>query len=408
MKCLFFAPEICDRSTKEEKMNTKRFSHVLVTDQPSLGRLATELEKEPAIAVDLEADSLFHYRDQVCLLQISTESLHILVDPLALKDLSPLSAVFANPHVEKVFHGADNDIRALHRDFGIEVNSLFDTQIAARFLGSRETGLAALLKQKLGVHIDKKYQKKDWSKRPLPPSMLEYAIQDTFYLFALSAMFKEELRTKDRLAWVEEECEILSKVRQVPPVNGPLFLGFKGASRLDGTSLAVLEAILQLRDETARRRNLPPFKILANAPIMEIVKKKPKSKTDLSSIHGLSARQVRILGPAILERTEQAMNTEEEGLPAFPKTRRRQVDRRVSVRVKALKAWRKRRAKEMGIDGSLVCTNAQIDAIAFIFPHGQEELAAVPGLRIWQREVFGEEICALVQDSGSPSMIGPK
>ena len=394
---------------KEEKMNTKRFSHVLVTDQSSLGRLAAELEKEQAIAVDLEADSLFHYREQVCLLQISTEFLHILVDPLALKDLSPLSGVFASSLVEKVFHGADNDIRALHRDFGIEVNSLFDTQIAARFLGSKETGLAALLKQKLGVHIDKKYQKKDWSKRPLPPPMLDYAIQDTFYLLALSAMFKEELRTKDRLAWVEEECEMLSKVRQDAPVKGPLFLGFKGASRLDGTSLAVLESILQLRDEKARRRNLPLFKILANAPIMEIVKKKPKSKMDLSSIPGLSARQIRTLGPSILKRTEQAMNTEEDEIPAFPKTRRRQVDRKVSGRVKALKIWRERCAREMGLDdGSLVCTNAQIDAIAFIFPRGQEELAAVPGLRVWQRELFGREICALLQDSGSSSMIGPK
>ncbi len=397
-----------DESMKEEKMSTKRFSHVLVADKSSLGRMAAELEKEPAIAVDLEGDSLFHYREQACLLQISTRSLNILVDPLALKDLSLLSAVFASLRVQKIFHGADNDIRALHRDFGIEVKSLFDTQIAARFLGSKETGLATLLKQKLGVHIDKKYQKKDWSKRPLPPPMLDYAVQDTFYLLSLSAMLKEELCTEDRLAWVEEECRVLSKVRQDPPAKGPLFFGFKGASRLDRTSLAVLESILQLRDETARRRNLPPFKILTNTPIMEIVEKKPKSQLELSSINGLSARQIRTLGDSILKRTEQAMNTGEEELPAFPRNRRRQMDSRVSGRVKALKAWRKRRARDIGIDGSVVCTNAQIDAIAFIFPHEQEELAAIPGLRVWQRELFGGEICALLQNSGSPSVTGTK
>jgi ribonuclease D len=393
----FSVSRISDESTQQEKMSTKQFSYVLVTDQSSLGRIAAELDRTSAIAVDLEADSLFHYRERVCLLQISTGSMHILVDPLALKDLSILSTVFGSPRVQKVFHGADNDIRALHRDFGIEVNSLFDTQIAARFLGSRETGLSALLKQKLGVHIDKKYQKKDWSKRPLPPSMLDYAVQDTFYLLPLSAMLKEELRAEDRLAWVEEECRVLSKVRQDPSAKGPLFFGFKGASRLDCTSLAVLESILQLRDEAASRRNLPPFKILANAPIMEIVEKKPKSQMELSSINGLSARQIRALGNSILTRTEQAMKTEEE-LPAFPKNRRRQMDSRVSGRVKALKAWRKRRAREIGIDGSLVCTNAQIDAIAFIFPHEQEELAVIPGLRVWQRELFGGEICAVLQD----------
>jgi len=143
-------------------MSSDRTLYILVKDQSALARMAAELEKEKAIAVDLEADSLFHYREQVCLLQISTRLQNYLVDPLVLKDLSSLSPIFANPRVRKVFHGADNDIRALYRDFRIDVNGLFDTQIAARFLGNGETGLAGLLKENLGVFLDKKFQKKDW------------------------------------------------------------------------------------------------------------------------------------------------------------------------------------------------------------------------------------------------------
>jgi ribonuclease D len=381
-------------------MSAKQSSYLLVEDEHSLGRMAVKLKDEPAIAVDLEADSLFHYQEKVCLIQISTPLQNILVDPLALHDLSPLSPVFADHQIQKVFHGADNDIRSLHRDFGIEVNALFDTQIAARFVGSTETGLATLLKERLGVLVDKKYQKKDWSKRPLPPAMLDYAVQDTVHLLRLSRMLEKELLAKNRLLWVKEECGVLSKVRQDPPGNGPFFLRFKGASRLDGRSLAVLESMLQLRDKAARRRNLPPFKVLGNAPIMEIATKKPRSEAELVPIKGLSAGQVRTLGNSILRWIEKAMSLPEDNLPAFPKRKRQQMDAKSSGRAKVLKSWRSRRAKEMGVDPSLICTNAQIQSIAIISPKGQEELARIPGVRAWQRKLFGDEICALLQGTG--------
>jgi len=377
-------------------MSSNRTSYILVKDQSTLGRMAIELEKETAIAVDLEADSLFHYREQVCLLQISTPSENFLVDPFVLKNLSPVSPAFANPLVKKVFHGADNDIRSLYRDFHIEVNGLFDTQIAARFLGNGETGLAGLLKERLGVLVDKKFQKKDWSKRPLPTQMLDYAVHDTSHLLGLSAMFEKELRAKSRLSWVEEECELLSKVRQDQRGNEPLFLRFKGAGRLDNRGLAILESILQWRDQRAKERNLPPFKVLGNAPIMEIAKRKPRSKEGLEAIAGLSAGQREKLGTSILKRAEEAMQLPEAGLPTYPKTKRQEVDAGVSRRVKALKAWRTRKAKEMDLDRSLVCTNAQIQSIALISPRGQEDLKGIAGLRAWQRKLFGGEICSLL------------
>lgn len=379
-----------------KRMSSDRTPYILVKDQSTLGRMATALEKESAIAVDLEADSLFHYREQVCLLQISTPSQNFLVDPLVLKDLSPVSPVFANSRVQKVFHGADNDIRSLYRDFHIEVNTLFDTQIAARFLGNGDTGLAGLLKERLGVTLDKKFQKKNWSKRPLPAAMLDYAVQDTSHLLGLSRMFEKELRSMNRLSWVEEECDLLSKVREDPHENAPLFLRFKGAGRLDKRGLAILESILQWRDQRARERNLPPFKVLGNMPIMEIAKRKPGSEADLDAVAGLGAGQREKLGTAILKRAEEAMRLPEADLPPYPKSKRQKLDAGVSRRVKTLKAWRTRRAKELGIDPSLVCTNAQIQSIALTFPKGQEELAGITGLRTWQKKLFGGEICSLL------------
>ena len=375
-------------------------SYLLVKDRSNLSRIAAGLERETAIGVDLEADSMFHYQEKVCLIQISTPLQDILVDPLSLDDLSPLSPIFADPNILKVFHGADYDIRSLYRDFDIEVNSVFDTQIAARFLGIRRTGLARLLKERLGVLVEKKYQKRDWSERPLPAAMLAYAVQDTCHLLPLSRILEKELRVKGRLFCVEEEFELLSKVRPVPPDANPLFLRFKGASRLGTRGLAVLESILQLRDDTARRRDLPPFKILGNAPIMEIAERRPVTERDFGRIKGLSARQVRMLGRSILKKIDESTKLPENELPAFPRNTEERIGAKASKKVKALKGWRELRAKEMSIDPSLVCTNAQIHSLALAYLKRRKDLEGIDTIRAWQRRLFGSEICYILKGIG--------
>jgi ribonuclease D len=276
------------------------------------------------------------------------------------------------------------------------VNSLFDTQIAARFLGIRETGLACLLKERLGVLVEKKYQKRDWSERPLPDAMLAYAVQDSCHLLTLSQILEKELRVKGRLFWVEEECELLSNVRPVAPNGNPLFLRFKGASRLDPRGLAVLESILQLRDDTARLRDVPPFKILGNATIMEIAERKPVTEKDLERIKGLSAGQARMLGRSILKQTVGCIKLPENELPAFPRNTEQRIGAKPLKRVKALKVWREQRAKEMDIDPSLVCTNAQIHSLALAYPRRLKDLEGIDTMRAWQKRLFGNEICFLL------------
>jgi ribonuclease D len=379
-------------------MSREKPAYLLVKDRPNLRRVAAGLERETAIGVDLEADSLFHYQEKVCLIQISTSLQDILVDPLSLDDLSPLTPIFADPNILKVFHGADYDIRSLYRDFGIEVNSLFDTQIAARFLGIMETGLAPLLKEKFGVLVEKKYQKRDWSRRPLPDAMLAYAVQDARHLIPLKRILEKQLRVKGRLFCVEEECELLSKVRPVSQDGNPLFPRFKGARRLDPRGLAVLESILQLRDEMARRRDLPPFKILGNAAIMDIAETKPVTKRDLARIKGLSSGQIKILGRHILKKTDESITLPENDLPAFPRNTGQPIGAKVAKKAKALKQWREQRAKRMGIDPSLVCTNAQIQSLALSHPKRRKDLEGIDTIKAWQKRLFGSEICNLLND----------
>jgi len=383
-------------------MSDDEQDYLHVENRDALLKCVSILENEAVIGVDLEADSMFHYQEKVCLLQFSTPSCNILVDPLAVGDLSPLAPIFKSPETLKIFHGADYDIRSLYRDFEIEVNALFDTQIAARFLGLRDIGLASLLKGKLNITLEKKYQKKDWSQRPLPAPMLEYAVHDTCHLLSLWKILMAELRRIDRLSFVEEECQLQTTVRSAVPGNEPLFLKFNGAGRLDRRSLAVLEALLHLRDHLAKRRALPLFKVIGNSQVAALATRKPVKPGDLQNIRGFSPKQINQLGATILKTVRPALALPENELPVYPRKRSEKISPEVGDRMKRLKEWRDQRGSEMGVDPAIICTNAQAKTLAFSNPHDPDDIRAWesnPGLGIknWQREQFGTEICGVLK-----------
>lgn len=386
---------------KKDMTNYNHTEYILIENNADLEKIALELQTEPAIGVDLEGDSMFHYQEKVCLLQISTHSLNIVIDPLSVGDFSPLAPIFADARIQKIFHGADYDIRSLYRDFGIEVHSLFDTQIAAKFLGLRETSLASLLKEKFYVLSEKKYQKKDWSQRPLPTDMLQYAVQDICYLLPLAGILEKALMKNGRLFCVEEESELLSSVRPNSSGIKPFFLSFKGAARLDPRSLAVLEKILCFRDQVARRRDRPHFKVMGNKPIMEIALMKPMAQSDFAGIMGLSRNQIEYMGRSLIEKIKEGLDLPEEELPVYPNNKSgERLRSREAARVKALKEWRERTGGKTGIDPSLVCTNAQIRALAIANPEEPEGMECIKEIRKWQIKLFGPDICNVLQKTG--------
>ena len=374
-----------------------KFSYRFIETVPELEQMARILGGEKIIGVDLEADSMYHYFEKVCLIQLATESHIFVVDPLAVKNLSSFRPVFADPGIRKVFHGSDYDIRSLYKDFGIEVNHLFDTQIACKFLGLRETGLEAVLRTKFQVTLDKKFQKKDWSARPLSLEMIEYAATDGMHLIPLARLLERELKDKGRLSWVEEECASLSKVRPNLPSSAPLYFRIKGADRLDPRSLAVLEALLQSRSALAEKMDLPPFKILGKEAIMEFVLQKPLTIEELGASGILSQKQKDRFGTRLLAKVQEAMAMREEDLPVYPRIVRVKVGAAVRRRIKALKAWRETRAEDLQLEPGVILNNALVQAVAEKNPRYLEDVEEVPGLKKWQRAVFGEDILAMLQ-----------
>jgi len=363
----------------------------------ALKKITKSLERERNIAIDLEADSMYHFKEKVCLLQMSTKKRNIIVDPIQIKDLSPLKPLFLSRKIRKIFHGADYDIRSLYRDFNIEIKNLFDTETACRFLGFKETGLGTVLGKYFNINLDKKYQKKDWSKRPLPQEMIDYAAIDVIYLIPLADILIHDLERIDRLSWVFEECELLSNVRPILQENEPLFLKFKGAGRLKSRSLVVLEALLQFRRNIAEKKDRPLFKIIGNDALMKIATGKPVTPKRLKGLKALSTKQLNMWGNEVIEVVTQALNLPKNQLPVYPRKKAPVLPPAVPRRAKALKKWRNQRATELDIDPGLLCNNALIIAMAIANPTEKKKLEKIQDMKHWQKTKFGNEIVTVLR-----------
>jgi len=364
----------------------------LVDTPEGLDHLVCILKDLDVMAVDLEADSMYHFQDKVCLIQLAAGHQIFIVDPIKLKSIKPLKSVFIDNRIRKIFHGADYDIRSLFRDFDIVIDNLFDTELACRFLGIQQSGLDAVIQSFFHVKLEKKYQKKDWSQRPLPHAMINYAAKDVQYLLQLSDILEKKLIQMNRLSWVEEECRLLSTVRPNTSHDAPLFLNFRGAGKLSSRELAVLEEMLIWRREIARKKDRPLFKILGNHPILKLVHKKPRTTDELVESKLLSSKQLHMFGRQLLAAIERGLNAPDDDLPVYPRRRAPRISEAASRRASRLKSWKEARAKGLSIDPALVLTKMQIMEIVKTTPANLRDLGRIGSLKAWQIQEFGEEI----------------
>ncbi len=367
-----------------------------ISTPAELELFVSRIGKEKILAVDLEADSMFHYQEKVCLVQMAGNGENVVIDPLDVNDLSPLAPIFKDNTICKVFHGSDYDVRSLYRDFSIEINNLFDTQLASMFLGERETSLGAVVSNHFGIKLDKRYQKKDWSQRPLPDGMIEYAASDVFHLIPLARLLTDALAEKGRLGWVMEECALLSDVRPAENGDAPLFLRFRGAGRLPRRNLAALEGLLQYRRKLAMKKDRPLFKVFSNTSLLEIATALADTPQAMETARCLSAKQIRIYGKPLAKVVQKAKSLATKDLPTYPRKRRPSVSPKVPERIKAIKAWRDELADRLGLDPALLFNKALMTAITVHRPLDIQGLREVEGIRNWQVEAFGKNILKIL------------
>ena len=364
----------------------------LINSRSDLAAAVRHLAGHSVIAGDLEADSMFHFKERICLLQMAAPNIIYIIDPLAISDMSSLKPVLENRNIRKVFHGADYDVRSLYRDFNISMQNLFDTELASRFLGYAETGLNAMIRQEFDIELEKKFQKKDWSQRPLPDEMIIYAGDDVRYLIALHERLEKALQAKGRLEWAMEEFEYIAAVRPEPGEARPLFLRCKGAGRLDPKSLSVLEALLEMRIEKARQKDRPPFKIMGTQALLELAQARPKSMKKLESQNILSRRQIQMYGPDILRAIKAGASVPADQLPNYPRHARPRQSAADLQKIRRMKRWREKEAKRLAIDPGVFFSNAQIKTLVEAAPTTIEGLEAIPDLKKWQIREYGNQL----------------
>ena len=393
-----------------------------LSDLECLGR---QLSGETVLAIDTEADSLHHYFPKVCLIQVSTNQHTFVIDPLAVQPMGVLRPLLGSKEIKKVFHGADYDLRSLFRDFSIRVENLFDTMVASQFMGERELSLAVVLGKRFGLLVSKKYQRADWSKRPLSHDMLLYAAHDTAHLIRLYRELERELRSKGRLSWVEEECERLSidctlggnseftpyvadgqknggslthlMPSKAKPLKSPLFRRFKGAGKMEPRDLAILEELLLFRERRAIQEDRPPFRLFGNHVIKELVRTRPVDRGALGKVSGLPTGFMKRYAEGVLKAIRCGIELQADRLPAFPKKRLPSPDPKKRARLRRLKAWREQKARQLELEPGVLCNNALLEALADAHPKDPDELRAVPRMKNWQRKTLGHEIVEVLR-----------
>ncbi|HOQ04249.1 MAG TPA: HRDC domain-containing protein [Anaerohalosphaeraceae bacterium] len=249
----------------ELPLETQRiFSFEYVQNAQALTAMLEQIQTASRLALDTEADSYHHYYPKVCLIQLSTEDSHFIVDPLADFELKAFFEILCQKNL--VLHDAGYDLRMLKASFGFEPKGeIFDTMLAARLIGREHVGLSDLLADFLGVQVHKKNQRADWSKRPLSDELLKYAMDDTCHLLELADILSGKLAELGRLEWHRQSCRwsVRSALQPAKNNNNPDEIWrIAGVSRLKPKEMAFVRELWHWREKEAQKADVPPFRIM--------------------------------------------------------------------------------------------------------------------------------------------------
>jgi ribonuclease D len=358
------------------------------------------------IAFDTEFMGEGRYRTLLCLIQLAAsdgegdEQIEI-IDPLAGGfPTEPLASVLADPQIELVVHAGRQDIALLRRALGCEVRNVFDTQVAAGFLGlGAQCSYDTLLAELLGVRLSKSASFTRWDARPLSPEQLEYARDDVVHLTALALELQRRLDEVGRLRWAREECEFLERVSDERDLN-TIFERLPHVRSMNAVSQNVARELVAWRERTAAERNRPVQSVLGDAALVEIAKRKPSTLRKLEEIRGVGQNSLRRRGEELLAIIQQGLQSSHQPLAAGQRTPPPRPDDAPLIALS--EALVRARAREADVAYELLASRADLQAIVVT---RRERVATgdttsseadVRTLRGWRRELVGEELLALL------------
>ena len=343
-------------------MSTKKVEFLWVNTPQALDFFVTNLRGYFPIALDTEADSLHHYRESVCLIQVTHDSRHFLIDPLSAFPLDELWPPTSR-HTW-ILHGADFDLRMLRRAGAPEPQAVFDTMLAAQLLGLKAFGYGALVEQFCGITLNKGSQKADWSRRPLSQTMIDYAVQDTEYLEPIADALGAQLDDKGRRAWHEQSCarvvESSKSIRQDDPEND---WRISGSALLSPQALAIVRELWLWREKEAEAVDLPVFKVLHNELLLDLASWSAANPR----VSPMGApRWPQRSSPARAERLIEAIERGRQAppVPRPPRGVRPQRDKDAEVRMEKLRVHRDKIAADLAIDPTVIAPKSTLQEVS--------------------------------------------
>ena len=363
----------------------------MIETTAALEDACTRLAQSDFITIDTEFLRETTFWPQLCLIQMASPTLEVLVDPLAKGlDLKPFFELMANPGVVKVFHAARQDIEIIHHLGNLVPHPIFDTQVAAMVCGFGDSiSYDQLVQRTTGAHIDKTSRFTDWSRRPLSDKQLEYALADVTHLRDVYAALKEQLEREGRAGWLTEEMAILESASTYDIHPDDAWLRLKARLRKP-SELAILKFVAAWREREARSRNVPRSRVLKDDAIFEIAQQQPKDTEALSRLRTIPKGWERSAsGTAVVEAVNAALALPKSEMPHPPKPTRSPEGSGAAVEL--LKVLLKLIADREGVAAKVIANTDDLEKIA-----AEGEDADVAALHGWRRDLFGDTALKLI------------
>lgn len=345
------------------------------------------------MVVDTEFVRTDTFYPRLGLLQIADAEKQYLIDPIAISDLAMLKPVFAAKTPLKVLHACSEDLEVFKCIWGQVPGSLFDTQIAAAFLGfGLQLSYQNLLKQILDVDIDKGETRSDWCQRPLTENQRLYAAQDVVYLETLYDYLVEKLKTQLRLSWVEEDCNALLTAANLEPAPEAYFLKFRNAWQLDRKRQQLLQDLSTWRELQARQRNKPRGFIVKDAEMLAMVQARhlPDTRQTLTDL-GLHPRTVRREGDELLAIMSSPLNTDD-----FTAMLKPPLPVSAKPLIKALKKLANEKAQSLELPVEILANKKTIEA--YVMSCVEKPPEAVSLTSTWRDEILSNDWLRLIHE----------
>jgi ribonuclease D len=385
-------PLLCRQSIREPTID------LYVATLEELKSLVEQLRKADAVGIDTEFLRERTYFARLCLVQLASDDVCAIVDPLAIEDLSPLCDLLRDPKVTKVLHAGSQDLEIFYRRCGCATAPVFDTQVAATVAGlPQQVGYGALVHEVLGVKLDKGDSYTDWARRPLSDTQFEYAMNDVRYLPEIYRRLSEKLQSTGRLEWLASDFARLESADTYEVAPEEQWRRVKRISSLNRRQLGVARSVAAWRELEAMRRDVPKRWVLGDESVVEVARRAPGDAKALASIRGVSEKIGRAATLGLLEAVAEGLAVHDDDLPVLERRRRPAAD--VDGAVDLMIALARKRARERGVALPLLASRDELERLA------AGERTTSPLLDGWRREMIGEELVALLDGRVTLSLI---